>query len=64
MSTINPYLNFTGDCEEAFEFYHAALGGDLTEPGSGKKTVVHLLAGLVESALRPGIDRFVEPDHP
>ena len=40
--------------------YHAALGGDLTEPGSGKKTVVHLLAGLVEAALRPRIDQFVE----
>ncbi len=40
--------------------YHAALGGDLTEPGSGKKTVVHLLAGLVEATLRPRIDAFIE----
>lgn len=27
---VNPYLNFSGNCEEAFEFYQAALGGDMT----------------------------------
>lgn len=26
---VNPYLNFSGNCEEAFEFYKAALGGEL-----------------------------------
>lgn len=26
---VNPYLNFAGNCEEAFEFYQAALGGEL-----------------------------------
>ena len=25
------YLNFDGNCEEAFNFYHQALGGTLTE---------------------------------
>ena len=27
---VNPYLNFPGNCEEAFEFYRAALGGEMT----------------------------------
>lgn len=26
---INPYLHFSGNCEEAFEFYQQALGGEL-----------------------------------
>jgi PhnB protein len=26
---LNPYLNFNGDCREAFEFYHQLLGGEL-----------------------------------
>jgi PhnB protein len=28
MANINPYLTFNGNCEEAFEFYRAAFGGD------------------------------------
>lgn len=27
MTTINPYLNFNGDCEEAMEFYRSVFGG-------------------------------------
>ena len=27
---INPYLNFNGNCEEAFNFYKKAFGGDFT----------------------------------
>jgi PhnB protein len=27
MTTINPYLNFSGNCEEAFNFYQAVFGG-------------------------------------
>ena len=26
---INPYLNFNGDCKEAFEFYAKVLGGKI-----------------------------------
>lgn len=26
--TINPYLTFNGNCEEAFEFYKSVFGGD------------------------------------
>jgi PhnB protein len=28
MKTLNPYLNFAGDTEEAFEFYRTVFGGD------------------------------------
>lgn len=28
MATINPYLTFDGDCEEAFTFYKGILGGE------------------------------------
>jgi PhnB protein len=27
---INPYLNFNGQCEEAFKFYERVLGGKIT----------------------------------
>lgn len=28
MTTLNPYLYFNGNCEEAFNFYKSAFGGD------------------------------------
>lgn len=28
MATINPYLTFNGNCEEAFTFYKSVFGGD------------------------------------
>lgn len=28
MSTVNPYLNFNGDCETAFAHYREVFGGD------------------------------------
>jgi PhnB protein len=28
MPTINPYINFNGNAEEAFEFYKSVLGGE------------------------------------
>ena len=42
MPTINPYINFNGNAEEAFNFYQSVFGGefgeiirfkDLTGPG-------------------------------
>ena len=30
MKTVNPYLNFPGNTEEAFNFYKAAFGGEFT----------------------------------
>lgn len=31
MVTINPYLNFSGNCEEAFNFYRSVFGGEFTD---------------------------------
>ncbi|WP_186757085.1 VOC family protein [Echinicola salinicaeni] len=33
MATLNPYLNFLGNCEEAFNFYKSVFGGDFTYLG-------------------------------
>jgi PhnB protein len=30
MTTVNPYLNFSGNCEEAFNFYLSAFGGEFS----------------------------------
>lgn len=31
MVTINPYLNFNGETEEAFKYYQSVFGGELSE---------------------------------
>lgn len=28
MATINPYINFNGNAEEAFDFYKSVFGGE------------------------------------
>ncbi|MDD2331408.1 MAG: VOC family protein [Candidatus Cloacimonetes bacterium] len=33
MITVNPYLNFKGNCLEAFEFYKSVFGGDFPYVG-------------------------------
>jgi len=33
MTTVNVYLNFTGNCEEAFNFYKSIFKGDFTYIG-------------------------------
>jgi PhnB protein len=30
MATLNPYLTFLGNCEEAFSYYRKVFGGDFT----------------------------------
>lgn len=30
MTTINPYINFNGNCEDAFNFYKSVFGGEFT----------------------------------
>ncbi|MFV0565324.1 MAG: VOC family protein [Flavobacteriaceae bacterium] len=34
--TINPYLTFNGNCEEAFNFYKSVFGGDFSYIGKFK----------------------------
>ncbi|MCW3110674.1 MAG: hypothetical protein JWQ09_5180, partial [Segetibacter sp.] len=36
MTTVNIYLNFNGNCEEAFNFYKSAFGGEFTYIGRFK----------------------------
>ncbi|SFI75544.1 VOC family protein [Myroides guanonis] len=36
MATISPYLNFNGNCEEAFLFYQSVFGGEFTFMGRFK----------------------------
>ncbi len=36
MATINPYLNFNGNCEDAFNFYKSVFGGDFEYVGRFK----------------------------
>ncbi len=31
MTTINPYINFNGNAEEAFNFYKSVFGGEFTQ---------------------------------
>ncbi len=31
MTLMNPYLNFDGNCHEAFQFYKTVFGGDLND---------------------------------
>lgn len=36
MAKVNPYLNFNGNCEEAFLFYQSVFGGDFPYVGRYK----------------------------
>jgi PhnB protein len=36
MTTINPYLTFSGNCEEAFNFYKSVFGGEFPYVGKFK----------------------------
>ncbi|HEU4496525.1 MAG TPA: VOC family protein [Flavobacterium sp.] len=36
MAQVNPYLTFNGNCEEAFNFYRTALGGEFSYMGRFK----------------------------
>lgn len=36
MAQINPYLNFKGNCEEAFDFYKSVFGGEYPYVGRFK----------------------------
>lgn len=36
MTTVNAYLNFNGNCQEAFDFYKSIFGGDFSYVGKFK----------------------------
>ena len=36
MASVNVYLNYDGNCEEAFQFYKSVFGGDFSYVGRFK----------------------------
>ena len=70
MTALNPYLNFDGNCEEAFEFYKSVFGGeygdvnrfsempgDEISPADANK-ILHISLPVGESQLLMGSDRI------
>jgi PhnB protein len=37
MTTVNTYLTFNGNCEEAFDFYKSVFGGEYAHIGKFKE---------------------------
>lgn len=70
MATINPYLNFDGNCEEAFNFYKSVFGGEFTGldrfkdvpgqsdlPASEGEMVIHVALPIGDGNVLMGSDR-------
>jgi PhnB protein len=70
MATLNPYLNFNGNCEEAFNFYKSAFGGEFpmimrfkdVPPGAGAPKddnpnwIMHIALPIGKSTILMGSD--------
>jgi PhnB protein len=50
---INPYLNFNGNCEEAFKFYEKVLGGKIEAmfPHAGTPAEGHVAPGMKDKIM-------------
>jgi PhnB protein len=67
MPSLNPYLAFDGNCEEAFEFYRSVFGGEFSDvnrfseaPGSDTADadkIMHISLPLAEGQILMGSDR-------
>jgi PhnB protein len=71
MPSINPYLTFDGNCEEAFEFYRSVFGGEFSDlnrffseapsdsPGSDEDAdrILHLSLPIGDGQVLMGSDR-------
>lgn len=73
MPSVNPYLAFDGNCEEAFEFYRSVFGGEFSDlsrfsdapsasPGSAEDAtrIMHVSLPLADDQVLMGSDRPVE----
>ena len=49
MTTINPYLTFNGNCEEAFDFYRSVFGGEFQYIGKFKDMPANPEHPVIES---------------
>jgi PhnB protein len=69
MATLNPYLNFDGNCEEAFNFYRTVFGGefatvmrykempaDFQMPESESKKIMHMALPIGQGSMLMGSD--------
>ncbi len=69
MATINPYLTFNGNCEEAFLFYKSVFGGDFPYvgrynempgeypvPESDKNKIMHISLPISQETILMGAD--------
>jgi PhnB protein len=68
MATINPYLTFNGNCEEAFEFYRSVFGGafatvmrmgeaeGMPVSEAAKNKIMHVALPIGDTAMLMGSD--------
>jgi PhnB protein len=72
MMRVDPYLNFDGDCAEAFRFYHQLLGGELEMMTHGESPIAGEVppewhSRILHASLRLGdallMASDVPPDH-
>lgn len=70
MAKVNPYLGFSGNCEEAFKFYKSVFGGefsnlsrfsdvpaDMPSPESDGDKIMHVSLPIGEGQVVMGSDR-------
>ncbi len=70
MKAVNPYLNFSGNCEEAFNFYQSVFGGEFAaqmrfkdvpaeyqmDASEGEK-IMHIALPIGQATVLMGSDR-------
>jgi PhnB protein len=77
MATLNPYLNFSGNTEEAFLFYKSVFGGEFVTlqrfkdtpeadrvPDSAKDKIMHVSLPIGTGNVLMGTDALEEMGHP
>jgi PhnB protein len=77
MATINPYLNFPGQTEEAFNFYKSIFGGEFITlqrfrdtpeadkvPPAAKDKIMHVSLPIGNGNILMGTDALEELGHP
>lgn len=69
MKSLNIYLNFSGNCQEAFNFYQSVFGGELTNrmtygEMSGDNSSIAEKEKLIHIRLQVGIATLMGGDRP
>lgn len=70
MASLNPYLHFNGNAEEAFNFYKSVFGGefdavmrfsdtpaDISNPAAGEDGLLHISLPITNNSILMGSDR-------